>query len=371
MGSITEIKKPDKTTGKPITTYRAFIRRKGYAQKSKVFDSRAKAKTWLRNNEGDSSLVRVSKGHGQTFKDVVELFINAPPMRGTKFWAPSQIDFWIELFGQMKIGAISRGDINTAINTLQSKPAMHRTPGGTNPTGEVLTPATVNRYLASLSSVFNFALAREIIDVHPMKSGNVRKLKEPTGRRRILTAEEEKRLLDAAGESSWPMMRLFVRMLMTTAARKSEVLNLRWQDIHFDDSIALLPTSKNDEPRALPMVADVKAALEEKQKIRPNDSDYVFFDPRHHDRPKRVDTIWKFVRQRAGLLNDRDDRLDQVVMHTTRHTGVTRMIKSGANVVQVAAVSGHKTLSMLKKYSHLDSKDSVTLAQKVLGGGSR
>lgn len=42
-----------------------------------------------------------------------------------------------------------------------------------------------------------------------------------------------------------------------------------------------------------------------------------------------------------------------VVIHTTRHTAVTKLVKGGANLAQVAAVSGHKTLAMLKRYEHL------------------
>lgn len=180
-------------------------------------------------------------------------------------------------------------------------------------------------------------------------AGKVRKLKENPGRRRILTAEEEQRLYTAAEASSWPMMRLYLRMLLTTGARKSEVLNLRWRDVHLDDSVAILPTSKNGEARALPLVSDVKADLVAAQTVRPIKSYFVFFDPRHPDKTKNVDTIWRLVRERAGLLNDREDRLDRVVLHTTRHTNATKLLRNGANIAQTANITGHKTLAMLKR----------------------
>lgn len=82
--------------------------------------------------------------------------------------------------------------------------------------------------------------------------------------------------------------------------------------------------------------------------------------------PPRV--IWKCVRQRAGLWQDRADRLDQVVLHTTRHSAVTKMLKGGANLTQAAVVSGHQTLAMLKRYEHLAAQDAVELAQRLLGG---
>lgn len=377
MGSITEVKKTkqDKATGKEsvVTTYRAFIRRTVNGKsvsKSKVFETRGKAKEWLRNNENDQALAALGKVSGPTFADLIDSFVKAPPKRGTKFWSASHLEFWRDQFGQMKTGAISRSDINSAVTTLQNKNVTRGTLNGIKETDAKITPATVNRYLASLSSVLNFALDQEIIEVHPLKAGRVRKLKESKGRRRILTAEEEQKLYEAAAGSSWPMMPLFLRVCLTTAARKSEVLKLRWKDIHLDESVAILPTSKNDEPRALPLVADVKAALIEAKKVRPLASDFVFFDPRHPERPKNVDTVWKFVRQRAGLWKDREDALDQVVLHTTRHTVATKLLKKGANIAQAANITGHKTLAMLKRYTHLAAQDAVDLADKLLTDGA-
>lgn len=368
MGSITKVQKVDKTTGKTATKYRAFIRRTGYESKSKVLDTKAQAKEWLRNNEADTGLVKLTQGHGRTFEDIVEDFIKAPATKGTKYWAASHLDFWIAEFGKLKIGAISRGDINAAKANLQIKKAMLGIPGGVKEMDREVTPATVNRYLASLSSVMNYAMAREIIDVHPMKGGKVSKLTEGNGRTRILKPDEEQRLYEAAEGATWPMMRLFLRMLLTTAARKTEVLNLRWQDVDLDNSVAILPTTKNEDPRALPLVGDVKLALIEARKILPMQNDFVFFDPKHPEKPKNVDVVWNHVRRRAGLFQDREDKLDRVVLHTTRHTAATKMLKGGANLAQAAKVTGHKTLAMLNRYTHLDAKDSIELAEKHLAG---
>lgn len=368
MGSIVQVKKVDKASGKVVKSYRALVRRTGYESKSKVCKSLTEAKEWLRENEATVTLVKSTHAGSDTFKKLVDVFVDTPPGKGTRYWKPSQLDFWVEQFGDVKVGEISRKSINTAVALLQTRPVMRMTPDGLKPTQQRLTPGTVNRYLATLASVFNFAVAREIIDSHPMKGGKVSKLQESKGRKRVLTAEEEQRLLDASDASTWPMMRLYVRILLTTAARKSEVLNLKWRDVRFDESLAILHDTKNGSDRALPLVSDVKIVLEAAKKVRPLHSDYVFYDPRHPERPKNIDTIWRFVRERAGLLNDREDRLDRVVLHSTRHTAVTKMIKGGANLSQVANVSGHKTLAMLKRYEHLAAQDAVDLAQRLLAG---
>jgi integrase len=366
MGSITTIKRIDKATGKTVLVHRAYVRRAGFASKSKVFTAKAEAKDWLRNNDAESSLQKA--GSGQLLKDLIEDFVIAPPGKGTRYWTVGHLDFWREQLGNMRVREISRGDINAAKAKLQTKPALRSTPGGAKVTGEKLTPATVNRYLASLSSVFNFAMEREIIDAHPMKGGKVSKLAESAGRTRILNADEEARLLAAAKASAWPMLQLFVRMCLTTAARRSEVLRLRWRDLRLEDSIAVLGKTKNGQPRALPLVSDVKAALTAASKVKSLKSDFVFYNPRDPSKPMNPDTVWRKCRADAGLLNDRDDPLDRVVLHTTRHTGVTKMLKGGANLAQAAVVSGHKTLAMLKRYEHLAAADAVELAERHLSG---
>jgi integrase len=366
MGSITKSTRVDATTGREVKVFRAYVRRQGYASKSKVCKTEREAKEWLRENDGSASLQRVTSG--KTLGMLIDDFVEAPPTKGTRYWAMAHLDFWREQLGAMKVTEISRGDINGAKSTLQAKPAMRSTTLGPKVTDKKLTAGSINRYLASLSSVFNFALDRELIEAHPMKGGKVKKLTENTGRRRILTAEEQQSLLDAARSSSWPMLYLFVRMCLTTAGRRGEVLNLRWSDVKIEDSIAVLGVTKNGRARALPLVTDVKAALIEAKKVRPLTSDFVFFDPKHPDQPKNINTVWTACRKAAGLLNDREDPLDRVYLHSTRHTAVTRMLKGGANLAQAAAVSGHQTLAMLKRYEHLAAADSVELAERLLGG---
>ncbi|MGA4191060.1 tyrosine-type recombinase/integrase [Ralstonia nicotianae] len=365
MGSIVTRKAPDGTV-----SYRAFVRRTVNGKqvgKSKVFRTKKEADQWMRDNESTAALAAIGTSTGPTFGALLDAFVLAPPTKGTRYWAESHIDFWRAELGAMKTREIDRGTINTCKAKLMAQQARHHTPDGTKETGKKLTPATVNRYLASLSSVMNFAVQRNIVDHHPMKAGQVRKEQESNGRRRILTPDEEQRLYTACEASSWPMMRLFLRVCLTTGARKSEVLRLRWQDVDVARSVAWLHNTKNGDSRAMPLVSDVKASLADASKVRPLKSDYVFYDPRHPDRPKEIAEVWKAVRKRAGLWQDRDDPLDQVVLHTTRHTTATKLVRSEKNLAKVQAVTGHKTLAMLSRYTHLDTDDAVDLAERALG----
>lgn len=365
MGSI--VKESVVRAGKKVTRYRAHVRRAGFKSQSKCFDSLAEAKSWLRNAEADAAQKRQEADGVYSFTKVADLFAKAPPRRGTKFWSPTHLAYWVEQFGPQDIRSVTRADVNAAMVELQQKRAERRTfEGEVKLTDKPISSATVNRYLASLSSLFNYALNMGYIERHPIKGGQVTKLAEANGRRRILTADEEDKLIAEAHRSTWPAMALFLRLALTTGARKSELRGLRWSDVDLSRRVAVLRNTKNGEQRTLPLVVSVRDALAEAKKVQPLASDLVFFDPKDPAKPKNVDTIWKHVRARAGLEADREDSLDRVVLHSTRHTAATKLIAGGANVIQAAAVTGHKTVGMLKRYAHLKTDDVVALADRLL-----
>lgn len=372
MAHIREIKRIDKRTGKPVTQYRVEIRRiidgKPYC-KTKIHPNITAARKWLAENDGAANLQANVKQRGKTFSEVVELFVKTPPMKGTKYWLPQHLAFWKEQLGHLRFSQVTHGDINMALAVLQTRKAMVATPDGPRETDHCYSPGTINRFLASLRSLFNFAMKQGMIDNHPMKGGKVEQLEENNERNRVLTDEEEARLLQAAKESRWPMMHLLLRLAFTSGARKDEVRTLKWQDVYLDKGYAELKDTKTKEPRILPLVGEVRAMLEEARKVRPIASDYVFFDPKHPARPKNIEQTWLHVRERAGLLNDREDRRERVVFHTSRHTAITRMLEQGASIPEAALVSGHKTWSMLKRYEHMgNANKAVELAERLLAG---
>lgn len=365
MGSIA--KETVTKAGKQVTRYRAHVRRAGFKSQSKSFYSQSEAKAWLRNAESDAEQKKEQKDGIYRFASVVDTFVKLPPRRGTKYALPSHLAYWAEQFGQRDIKTITRADINVAVSGLQVKKVERRTiDGNVKFTDKIISAGTVNRYLASLSSLFNYALDAGLIDRHPIKGGQVRKLTEGKGRTRILSLDEEDKLIAEAEHSTWPAMALFLRLALTTGARKSELRKLRWNDIDLERRIAVLPKTKNGDARTLPLVHSVRDALILAKKVQPLGSDYVFFDPKDPTKPKNIDSIWKHVRQRAGLEADRADSLDRVVLHSTRHTAATKLIRGGANLIQAAAVTGHKTVGMLKKYTHLGADDVIALADRLL-----
>src|ERR1019366_8172322 len=128
MGSIVRVERVAKATGKPVTAYRAYVRRDGFASKSKVCKTEREAKEWLRNNDADAALQR--KVSGLTLAKLIEAFVDAPPIRGTRYWSVQHLEFWREQLGPMRVADISRGDINGCKAKLQARAAMQSTSNG-------------------------------------------------------------------------------------------------------------------------------------------------------------------------------------------------------------------------------------------------
>jgi integrase len=124
--------------------------------------------------------------------------------------------------------------------------------GGARLTGRKRKESTVNRYHAALSSVFRFALKRRWDWLKRNPCRDVERGQEGPGRRRWLSDNERKRLLAACRKSEWPGLYPLVMLALSTGARRSELLTLKWSDVDLHAGRAMPHDTKNGEPRTLP-----------------------------------------------------------------------------------------------------------------------
>ena len=101
-------------------------------------------------------------------------------------------------------------------------------PGGKPIYGDVTKPATINRELAALSHLLNKAVEWGWLD---HKTATIRRLKEDSGRITYLTVDQVKRLLKSAEGDQNRQIYLFIRIALATSMRKTEILNIRLEDI--------------------------------------------------------------------------------------------------------------------------------------------
>jgi site-specific recombinase XerD len=145
---------------------------------------------------------------------------------------------WIERFGGCELDEITA----ERLEKVQAERA-----------GEV-SAATVNREFAFLKHVFNVAVRNDRLQRNPFDK--IRLLREPSGRVRYLSDEEEARLREAfATEED----RERLSFLLHTNLRKADFLTLRWRDVDLKTCILTIPRTKNGDVRRVELNSEAKA----------------------------------------------------------------------------------------------------------------
>ncbi|WP_437557315.1 site-specific integrase [Acidithiobacillus sulfuriphilus] len=198
--------------------------------------------------------------------------------------------------------------------------------------------ASVVRELRTLSAVLVHARREWCLPV-PNPCADIRQPAQGAKRERRLQPGEEARLLAELA----PQYRRVVLFALGTAMRRGEMLALRWENVDLRKRVALLPLTKNGEARRVPLSTGALAVLREAGQLRSLDG-RVFPIPAqslHH--------AWGAACQRAGI--------DDLHFHDLRHEAVSRLFERGLSMMEVASISGHKSLGMLQRYTHLRAED--------------
>jgi integrase len=184
----------------------------------------------------------------------------------------------------------------------------------------------------------------------------VSKKTEPRGRVRYLSDDERARLLEACRKSEYKPFYLIVLFALTTGMRRGELFGLRWQDIDLERRVAVLQDTKNGDRRSVPIVPEVAELLREHGKVRKIGNDQVFVS----DGPAEVwlfDKVWYAALKEAKIKDFR--------FHDLRHTAASYLAMSGATTAEIAAVLGHRTLQMVKRYAHLSDQHVGTVVERM------
>ena len=217
------------------------------------------------------------------------------------------------------------------------------------------SPATVSRYMASLSVVYSTAINEwGWLEVNPVKK--VAKPSEPRGRARFLSDDERERLLKACQECPNPILFTIVVVALSTGARKNEILTLKWQNIDFERNVIRLENTKNGERRALPLVAKAYDLLELIRPDQCNENEYVFPRP---DGKKPVDI------KRSWLWAIKKAEIEDFTFHDLRHTAASYLAMNGATLAEIAEILGHKTLQMVKRYAHMSEQHTISVVERM------
>ncbi len=350
---MAEFKKRKKKDGS--TSYTASIRIKGYPALTATFKRLTDAKIWASDNESKMKRGKHIKEHEakkHTLAETIDRYIinELPERKSDKKKFEMQLNWW-----KSNLGAYLLSDITPSL-LAKFRDKLANEPSPRTKTKKVKrSNATINRYMASLSIVLTKATREwEWIEENPMFK--VTKKKEARGRIRFLSDEERANLLKECENASNPLIYLIVVVALSTGARYSEIINLKWDNVDFKKRMFYFMDTKNGENRAVPISSKAHDLLLEHSKVRKLNSKLVF--PRA-DGKKTTDIRWHWEEaiKRAKLEDFR--------FHDLRHSAASNLAMSGASLLEIAEVLGHKTMSMVKRYSHLTKKHTAAILESM------
>lgn len=332
--------------------YRVIVRLKGHPAQSATFRRKTDAKRWAQDTEvaiREGRYFKTTEARRRTLEELIDRYIAEVLPASRKREADrrhlaSQLRWW-----SRHLGAYTLADVTPAM-IGQHRDRLARQPPG----GRPISPATLNRYLQALSHAFSVAV-REWGWIEDSPVRRVRRLKEPRGRVRFLSDAERGRLLDVCRDSHEPRLYPLVLLAVSTGARSGELLALRWPDIDLERGLAVLHETKNDERRAIPLAGPALEEMRERSRLRRIDTDLVFANPQGLATfPRKA---WNATLKAAQIEDFR--------FHDLRHSAASYLAMSGATLAEIAEVLGHKTLAMVKRYSHLTEQHTSRVVARM------
>ena len=341
--------------------WQAQIKRKGFPMAVKTFRTKAEATQWATVTESEMMrgvFVRRNESEQTTLNELLDRYSREvlPKLKGG-YREHSRIKAL-----QSGLGAYSLAALNSA---MIAKYRDNRLSTVSEKTGRLVSAQTVKHELGLLQRAMKMAAMEWGIALPGgIPTAMVKKPSLPSARDRRLVDNEEERLLAACAESRNVWLRPCVIFAIETAVRAGEILEkwerdketgnqekkslgLQWSDVDLRKRTAHLPKTKNGDARTVPLSSRAVAVLE----ALPRNLDGRVFGTTYEG------VHQAFVRacKRAGI--------DDLRFHDLRHEATSRLFEKSLNPMQVAAITGHKTLQMLKRYTHLKAEDLA----KMLG----
>jgi integrase len=312
--------------------WQARIQRDGYPNLAKSFDNKSDAIKWATKIEAAmdrGSYINTSIAERTTFSELILRYLQevTPKTKSAK-----EDGFRLRALARKPIAKYSM------ITLTPSRIAEYRD----DRLNEV-SAGTVLRELAYFSCVINHARREWCINIdNPIPL--IRKPETPPSRTRVLSEAEKERLFDILKprfKNSNPWILFIVQFALETAMRQGEILSLSWSDIDLNKRTAHLETTKNGDRRTVPLSTRAAQIL---QKLPRSIDGRVF----PMNRPALC-ANFKSACKRAGI--------EDLHFHDLRHTAITNMAGKFSNILELSAITGHRQLSMLKKYYHPKAED--------------
>lgn len=315
------------------------VRRKGHSPISKSFINQKDAGQWVRHVEADmdkGAFVNRSEAENTTLAEALVRYRDevTPHKKGARR-ETIRLAAWISHpLSKRSLASIKSLDL-----------ARYR-----DARLKEVSSNTVRLELAIVSHLFTIAIQEwNIPIINPLS--NIRKPKPSNARTRRLKGDEEDRLLAACKESRNVLLYSLVVLAIETGMRLSELLKITWSDINLEKRIILLKDTKNGNARTIPLsLRAIEILIEIQKEMRNPTNDRVFY--LWKQRPDAMNGAWVAAVKKANL--------DDFHFHDLRHEATSKLFEKGLNVLEVAAITGHKTIQMLSRYTHIRPESLIS-----------
>ena len=329
-------------------TWKAQVRIAGWPNQIKTFRIKRDAENWARTTE-----------------DEIVRGIHVPRSNSEKLTIASALDRYIKEVVPTKKPSGQRREIGRA-EFLKSKLGQYSLAALNSELiatfrderlAEGRANNTVRLELALLSHMYTVAIQEWGTGLTANPVLNVRKPSPGKGRTRRLNNDEEERLLKACDQHSNPFLGWIVRLALYTAMRKSEIVSLTFEQVNLDAGTLFLPDTKNNSVRTVPLTNKALVAITEAMDfpIRPKYTNLIFFGSPCRDgtrKPYTINRVWMLALERAEITG--------LKFHDLRHEATNRFVEAGLSDQEVASITGHKSMQMLRRYTHLRTEDLVS-----------
>lgn len=336
---------PRKNDKGEIIGWQAKIRRRGFPVQSRTFESRKVAEDWGKVIEAEMIRgvhVDRTKAERTTLGQVIENYNQrvAPTHKGGE----AEI---------LRLNRFIREEPALCAYSLANLKTAHFEDFMQRRLDEV-SPGTVKRELGLLHSVIE--AVRKAYGMVENPISDVRRPQVNDARDVRLHPGDEDRLLAAIQTSRNPWLRPAVILAVETAMRRSELLALRWNDIDFDQLKAHVRESKTDDKRR-----DRQQGREVPLSPRAYDLLWELGSSDRTEGGRVLGTTAEGLKQAFERARTRAN-MEHLNFHDLRHEATSRLVERGWGILEIAAVTGHADLQMLKRYTNLRAHD---LARKL------
>ena len=280
---------------------------------------------------------------------VAEVLPNRPKQRRALV---SHLNWWRAEIGAYVLSELTPSVLSSARDKLSK---------GRTVRGRKRAPATVLRILASLSAVLKVAER----DWQWIEGSPLAKISKPVaarGRVRFLSDDERARLLKACEQSQHLYLYTIVIIALSTGMRLGEIMSLRWELMDVRPSLvvghAQLLETKNGDRRGVPIAGAALASIRALAAREGKTTGLLFPSQRlTTESPMDIRRPWEIAVATAKLKDFR--------FHDLRHSAASYLAMNGATASEIAAVLGHKTLAMVKRYAHLSESHTASVVARM------